>query len=47
MSEMPVVTVSGVAVEMPPAYEDVTSSPVVVAPVVSVNDIPMGPAGSL
>ena len=44
MSEMPVVTVSGVAVEMPPAYEDVTSSPVVVAPVVSVNDIPMGPA---
>ena len=44
MSEMPVVTVSGVAVEMPPAYEDVTSSPVVIAPVVSVNDIPMGPA---
>ncbi len=44
MSEMPVVTVSGVAVEMPPTYEDVTSAPVVVAPVVSVNDIPMGPA---
>lgn len=44
MSEMPVVTVSGVAAEMPPAYEDVTSSPVVVASVISVNDCPMGPA---
>ena len=37
MSEMPVVTVSGVAVEMPPAYEDVTSAPVVVVGTVSLK----------